>query len=164
MESPIRLLAALAGGTAALLLVALYLGLVSIANSPAHAVELLWGDRYFVAAIAAGFGIQAGLYVYIRLLLHQARRARGSGALAITGTGTSTTAMVACCAHHVPDVLPVVGLSGAALFLNDYRIPIMLAGLAVNFAGIVVMVRAVRANRSRVSVARGRDLVTGGTV
>src|SRR3972149_5532526 len=57
------------------------------------------------------------------------------------GTGTSTVAMVACCAHHVTDVLPVLGLSGAAIFLNDYRIPLMTAGLAVNALGVAGMLR-----------------------
>jgi len=70
------------------------------------------------------------------------RRARGTAAAATaTGTGTSTVAMVACCAHHVTDALPVLGLSGAAIFLNDYRIPFMAAGLAVNALGVVYMLR-----------------------
>ena len=52
-----------AGMLAGAFLVALYLGLVTWAQGFEHARELLWGDRYFVAAIAAGFGIQAGLFV-----------------------------------------------------------------------------------------------------
>ena len=153
-------LAALIGLAAALVLMALYMVLVSIANSPAHAIDLLWDDRYFVAAIAAGFGVQAGLYAYVRLVLANARAVRSTGALTAAGTGTSTAAMVACCAHHVVDVLPLVGLSGAAIFLNDYRVPIMLTGLAVNAAGIVVMLRLVRTTRAR--VVRGSHLVAGG--
>ena len=129
-----------AGALAGLLLMGLYLGLVSWAQGLSHARELLWGDRYFVAAIAAGFATQAGLFVYVRRLL--SLRARGGAAAATaTGTGTSTVAMVACCAHHVTDALPVLGLSGAAIFLNDYRIPLMAAGLAVNAAGVLYMAR-----------------------
>src|SRR3972149_3342817 len=83
-----------------------------------HARELLWDDLYFVAAISAGFGTQVGLFVYVRRMV--SLRARGGAATATaTGTGTSTAAMVACCAHHVRDALPVLGLSGAAIFLND---------------------------------------------
>ena len=158
-EIYIPALAIFVGLAAALVLVTLYLALVSVANSPAHAVDLLWGDRYFVSAIAVGFGAQAGLYAYVRLLLKSARSARSTGALAAAGTGTSTVAMVACCAHHVVDVLPIVGLSGAAILLNDYRIPIMVAGLAVNAAGVLVMLRVVHTTRTRVAL---RQLVIGG--
>lgn len=144
-------LAVAAGSGAAVALVALYLGIVSLANSPAHAVDLLWGDRYFVGAIAGGFGVQAGLVLYIRLLLRAQARAAGAGsALAATGMGTSTAAMIACCAHHMTDALPVLGLSGAAIFLDDYRTPIMFAGLAFNLAGIVVTLRVLLGARRRV--------------
>ena len=92
------------------------------------------------ATSCAGFSVQAGLFVYVRRLL--SLRARGGAAAATaTGTGTSTVAMVACCAHHVTDALPVLGLSGAAIFLNDYRIPLMVAGLAVNATGVLYMAR-----------------------
>lgn len=157
----VRLLAVLIGGAAAVGLILLYVGLVSLANSPAHSLGLVWGDRYFVAAIAAGFGIQTGLYAYVRLAIADAKAARSSGAIAAAGTGTSTTAMVVCCAHHVVDVLPLVGLSGAAIFLNDYRIPIMVVGLGVNAAGIVAMLRVVRATRMR--VVTGIQIVAGGS-
>jgi hypothetical protein len=60
--------------------------------------------------------------------------------LAGAGGGTSTVAMVACCAHHVTDVLPLLGLSAAAAFLAEYRIPFMLVGLVTNLIGIGVMV------------------------
>ena len=152
--------AILVGAAAAMLLVAFYVALVSLANGPRHAVDLLGGDRYFVAAIALGFGLEAGLYAYVRLLRATAAATRSSGAVAATGTGTSTVAMVACCAHHVVDVLPVVGLSGAAIFLTTYRTPIMLTGLAVNVAGIVVMLSVVRT--TRIQLAPRSQLGLGG--
>lgn len=128
---------------------ALYLGLVTWAQGLTHARELLWDDRYFVAAISAGFGTQVGLFVYVRRMV--SLRARGGAATATaTGTGTSTAAMVACCAHHVSDALPVLGLSGAAIFLNDYRIPLMATGLAVNGLAVAFMLRlAVTSTRRR---------------
>ncbi len=36
-----------------------------------------------------------------------------------TSGGTSVTAMVACCLHHVTDVLPILGVSAAAEFPCD---------------------------------------------
>ncbi|HSP54875.1 MAG TPA: hypothetical protein VLS25_04740 [Dehalococcoidia bacterium] len=123
---------------AAASLVGLYLGLVTWAQGFGHARDLLWDDRYFVAAVASGFGVQAGLYVYLRRLL--SLRARGSAAAGtVAGTGTSTAAMLACCAHHVTDPLPLLGLSGVAIFLGDYRVQLMSAGIAVNGAGVIFM-------------------------
>ena len=138
-----------AGILAGLSLVGLYLGIVTWVQGFGHARELLWDDRYFVAAIASGFGLQAGLFVYVRRLLSQ--RGRGSAAaVTATGTGTSSAAMIACCAHHATDALPLLGLSGAAIFLNDYRIPLMAAGLAVNAAGVAFMLRLVFVQRRRI--------------
>ncbi len=132
-----------------MMLVGLYLGLVTWAQDWRHARDLLWGDRYFVGAIAAGFGLQVGLFAYLRSVL--ARRAAGAAAgLTATGTGASTVAMVACCAHHVTDALPVLGLSGLAIFLNDYRIPLMAAGLTGNVLGMAYMLRLLLRERRRV--------------
>ena len=135
-------LALLAGLLAATALIGLYLGLVSWAQGFGHATEVLWGDRYFVAAIAAGFGVQAGLFVYLRRLLSLRARASATAGTA-AGTGTSTAAMLACCAHHVSDALPVLGLSGVAIFLGDYRVPLVLSGVAVNAVGVLLMLRLV---------------------
>lgn len=135
-----KLLPPIIGVAGALALVGLYLGLVSWAQGLTHARELLWGDRYFVGAIALGFGTQAALYTYVRLMAARTRLAAATGVTA-AGTGTSTAAMVACCAHHVADALPLLGLSAAAVFLNDYRLPIMGVGLATNLAGVVILAR-----------------------
>ena len=137
-----------AGLLAALGLVGLYFAVVALLQDRAHALSLLWQDRYFVAAIASGFGTQMGLYTYLR----QLRRARGPAqVLAGTGTGTSSLAMVACCLHHASDVLPLIGLSGAAIFLSRFRIPFMALGLAMNLAGIALSVRILRRARAKPS-------------
>lgn len=141
------MLVALVGLGAAAGLVGIYLGIVTWAQGWGHAAELLWQDRAFVGAIAGGFGVQAGLYGYLRLVVHHAVRSAAPTAATGVGTGTSSAAMVACCLHHVTDVLPVLGLSGAAVFVNDYRVPFMLGGLAVNAAGILIMLRVVLKGR-----------------
>ena len=146
-QPDVRPLAIVAGSAAALVLVAPYTVLVSIANPP-HALGPPWGDRYFVAAIATGFGVQAGLYACVRRVLANARAARSSGAIAAAGTGASTAAMVAG--------------DGAAVFLNDYQVQIMLGGLALNAAGIVVLLGVVRSTRARVLLMS--RLVAGGNM
>ncbi len=112
-------------------------------------MELLAEDLWIVGPILLGFGIQVGLFTYLKTVIHAA--ARGTGALAGAGGGTSTAAMVACCAHHVTDVLPLVGLSAAATFLAEYRIPFMLAGLATNLVGIGVISALILRERRRLA-------------
>ena len=136
------------GGAGAAFLVALYMGIVTWAQGWSHAAGLLGQDWYFVSAIAGGFGMQIGLYAYLRLVVHHSVKLAASTAATGAGTGTSSLAMVACCLHHVTDVLPLLGLSGAAVFLNDYRVPFMLVGLAVNLVGIAIMVKVVRQGRA----------------
>ncbi|MEK7777604.1 MAG: hypothetical protein AAB303_03150 [Chloroflexota bacterium] len=137
-------------------LVLLYLGIVTWAQGWAHALELLSQDRAFVAAIAAGFGLQIGLYSYLRLVVHHGVRLAMPTAATGVGTGTSSVAMVACCIHHVADVLPILGLSGAAIFLNQYRILFMAAGLVVNAVGVAIMLRVVFQGRAHLRTLMAR--------
>ena len=60
--------------------------------------------------------------------------------------------MVACCAHHLVDIVPVAGATGAAAFLINYRVPFMVVGIGVNAIGIAVATRRLRAI-SRVGIA-----------
>lgn len=143
-----RLAWPVAGGLlGALALTALYLGIVTLAESWAHALELARDDAPFVVPIILGFGTQVGLFVYLKRGLHLPDSTQAAGALTGAGTGTSTLAMVACCAHHVTDVLPLVGLSAAAVFLAEYKVWFMAVGLATNLIGIAVMLRLLRRER-----------------
>lgn len=129
-----------AGLTGAGLLTLLYFGIVSWAEGPQHAVELFWQDRWIVMPIILGFGVQAALYIILKKRLFVPVVSTGaSGALTGAGGSMSTMAMVACCAHHVTDVLPILGLTAAAAFLAEYRIAFMLLGLGTTLLGIVVM-------------------------
>ncbi|HRQ41597.1 MAG TPA: hypothetical protein PLD25_27065 [Chloroflexota bacterium] len=129
-----------AGFLGAGLLTFLYFGIVSWAESPAHALDLFWEDRWLVLPIILGFGVQAALYTILKKRLFVPVTHTGpSGALTGAGGGMSTVAMVACCAHHVTDVLPILGLTAAAVFLAEYRTAFMLVGLGTTLIGIVVM-------------------------
>lgn len=136
--------AAVAGLAGAGALVALYVGIVSWANSPDHARRLLAENWYFVVPISVGFGLQVAMFAYLWLALRAARNAVGSTTLTAAGTGASSAAMVACCAHHLADVLPIVGISGAAVFLDNQRVPIMAAGLAMNLLAVAYMALVLR--------------------
>lgn len=134
-------------------LLGLYLGIISLAQGVDHALEQLAADGLFVGLIAVGFGTQIALFAELRTVdrLH-----RASAAVTAAGTGTSTAAMLACCAHHLVDLLPLVGLSAAAVFLNAYKTPLFLVGIGMNGIGIVVIARQLqRARRACAMVERG---------
>ncbi|MEZ4666516.1 MAG: hypothetical protein R3E39_01130 [Anaerolineae bacterium] len=50
----------------AFLLTVVYLVIVSIAESPQHALDLFWEDRAIVIPIILGFGIQVALYTILK--------------------------------------------------------------------------------------------------
>ena len=123
-----------------------YIGILTWAQGWDYASSQLARDRWYVIPIIVGFGVQAALYTILRFRLfipitstgHAGSMTPVKGVMGASG-GTSATAMVACCIHHVTDVLPILGLSAAATFLTRYQRPFMLVGLAMNLIGIGVM-------------------------
>jgi hypothetical protein len=132
------------GALAASALVALYLSLITLAQGPDHAIYQLRADFPFVGAVALGFGIQVGLFAELRATHSRSRR---SGAMTAASAGAGGAAMLACCAHHLVDVLPLVGLSAATVFLNDYRAQLVALSLGMNALGIALMCRQLVAAR-----------------
>lgn len=128
-----------AGGIAAGALGLFYVVVVGGVGGPAHLGQQAIEDWPWLVLILAGFGTQVALLVELR------RRHRLQDAAMKTatggGAGASAVGMVACCAHHVADLAPVIGASGLALFLTDYRLPIMILGIAVNALGVVLAAR-----------------------
>jgi hypothetical protein len=96
--------------------------------------------HFYVVPIILGFGAQAALYSVLRFRLFiPVTSTSHTGTLMGTSGGTSATAMVACCIHHVTDVLPILGLSAVASFLTRYQRPFMLVGLTMNILSIITM-------------------------
>ncbi|HWR65366.1 MAG TPA: hypothetical protein VN364_04560 [Bellilinea sp.] len=144
------------GIAGALFLFAIYFGIVSWAESPRHALDFFWEDRWLVIPILLGFGVQVGLYSVLKLGLYlpastgvhdQHPTGKASAATMGAGGSTSTVAMVACCAHHAADVLPILGLTAAATFLAEYRTAFMVVGLVSNLIGIAVILNTLRKAR-----------------
>ncbi|OGK21690.1 hypothetical protein A2866_04475 [Candidatus Roizmanbacteria bacterium RIFCSPHIGHO2_01_FULL_39_8] len=108
----------------------------------------LW---YWMILLSAGFGTQIGLYSNLKTQISLLRPDKNIGtsvgqakSVAATSTGTSATAMVACCAHHLSEVLPLIGLSAASVFLTRYQIPLIIFGVFMNLLGIVYMIKQIR--------------------
>jgi len=90
---------------------------------------------YFLLGLALGFGIQIGLYFYLKELIKNNRMTMPGGAVAVTGT-TSTLAMISCCAHYLANILPIIGAAGVLSIIAQYQVNIFWIGLAFNVFGI----------------------------
>lgn len=95
--------------------------------------QSLW---ILMSLLIIGFGVQVALYTYIKVISSHTSQ---SG-VAATGA-TSTGAMIACCAHHVIDILPIVGLTGLSVFLAEYQSIFLLIGIVSNLIGIGYLLR-----------------------
>ncbi|KKR33533.1 MAG: hypothetical protein UT63_C0015G0014 [Candidatus Gottesmanbacteria bacterium GW2011_GWC2_39_8] len=99
--------------------------------------EKLW---YFMLPLTLGFGIQVGLYAYLKRLV---RDKVGKG-MVMANTATSTIGMVACCAHHLTDILPFIGLTAFSTLLISYQSPILFLGIFLNIIGIYYSLRKIK--------------------
>ena len=119
-------------------LLVIFFGIVTLANgsigSAFQEFKRIW---YWIFILASGFGFQLGLFTYLKQRIAE----RTIGATAeVAASGTVTTgSMVACCAHGLVNVLPLVGISAAAAFLATYQLPLILIGVFSNLIGITIM-------------------------
>lgn len=124
------MLAAIAASAA---LLGIYFGALSLVSGWEFTVEQFLTYRYFVLALAVGFGIQVGLFIHLRALVHGARE---QGVVLATSGTASTAAMVSCCAHYLANVAPIIGAAGLVTFATQYQVELFWVGLAFNAAGI----------------------------
>lgn len=106
-------------------------------RSLAFAISELVRFKYWVSTLVLGFGMQIGLFSYLK----SCQKSAGVGGAAAGSTVTSTVAMVACCAHHLTDILPIIGLSVAATFLTKYQVWFLALGVTSNVFGIALMAK-----------------------
>lgn len=131
------LTASVMGLLAATALFTLYAMVVTAVSGWAFAGQQFGATWYFVVSLAIGFGFQVGLYVYLRQSIVQ-MHASGK-VVAVSGT-TSTTAMLACCAHYLANIAPLLGLVGAISIVAQYQQQLFWVGMLFNLAGIAYLV------------------------
>lgn len=124
------------GLLASLGLLALYFTTMTLFSDWGATIEQFRALWFLMLPLAAGFGVQVGLYTKLKTAMRQK-----TGAALATGGTSAGVSMLACCAHHATDVLPFLGLSGLSVFLIAYQKPILLVSLGVNTIGIVVMLK-----------------------
>ncbi len=142
------------GAIAAALLFLVYVGLVTWAEGIEHVFTGAPTPWYWIAILTVGFGVQAGLFSFIRHGLKQ-RRKTATASVATSG-GVSAVSMAACCAHHLADVLPFIGLAGAATFLTDYQSLFIIVGVLSNAVGITIMLETIQRHGLSQRLARLR--------
>ena len=134
------------GLAAGLLLLGLYFGVLSVANSFSHALSQFGQMWYWILLLIAGFGLQVGLYFYIRTSFRLRQMTNPTAAVATSG-GISTGSMIACCLHHLVDVLPLMGLAAAAVFLTQYQVFFLVLGILSNLIGITIMLEIIQKHK-----------------
>ncbi|MDO8567528.1 MAG: hypothetical protein Q7R57_02295 [Dehalococcoidales bacterium] len=130
------------GVSAGFLLLLVYAGVITLAQGWQHMLEQTAKLWYWIAALAAGFGIQAGLFSFIRQALRK-RKTSATASIATAG-GISAGSMVACCAHHLGDLLPLIGMAGLAAFLVRYQSFFIILGVMSNIVGITIMLQTIQ--------------------
>lgn len=122
------------GAGAFVLILTMYFGVVSLISGFNFALEQFTKFWYFIVPLGLGFGIQVGLYTYLKNLVGQ--HGASGKVVAVSGT-TSTAAMVSCCAHYLVNILPILGVTGFLTVVAEYQVELFWLGLAFNAAGIL---------------------------
>ncbi len=131
------------GTTASLSLLILYFSVMVVATGSLKTSVNQFQDMwYWLISLSIGFGIQIGLYIKLRSIIKETNKIPAG--VATASGGTSGISMISCCAHHMVEILPVVGLSGAAVFLTNYQIPLITLGIIMNIGGTLYILRVIR--------------------
>ena len=131
--------AAGAGVLTSAIMLGAYFGVLSLVSGWQFTVEQFVDWWLYIVALATGFGIQVGLFVYLRRAVHAA--ASGKVMMA-TGT-TSGVAMLSCCSHYLVNLLPVLGATGLVTYVGQYQAELFWFGIASNLAGIAYIGRRI---------------------
>jgi Cu+-exporting ATPase len=115
------------------LLLAAYVGALTLISGWDFTVGQLSEFWFYVLPLAAGFGLQVALYARLRDIL---RASADSSAVMAASGASSTAAMASCCAHYLVNAAPVLGATGLVTFAAQYQVELFWVGLAFNVAGI----------------------------
>lgn len=125
----------LGAGLGLLSLYFLVLTLISGWNFTENQFQENW---YWILGLSIGFGIQVGLFAYLKGKRHNLVSGK---VVAVSGT-TSTAAMLICCSHYLINILPFIGIAGIALFLSQYQTEFFIIGILSNLLGIAYLIKS----------------------
>ena len=128
------------GSLSSLGLLAIYFAIVTLVSGWDFAQSQFATYWYYVVTLALGFGIQVGLYQHLKRVM----MVQHGGAVVATTGATSTAAMLACCAHYLANIIPLLGVVGVVTVIAQYQVQLFWVGLAFNLAGIGYLALKVR--------------------
>lgn len=139
------------GAITGILVVLFNISIASLAEgSFEKGYQVFLSNGIFVYLIPLAVSVQMGLFRYHRNIT--TGNMAGSEKMGMAGSATSTLTMVACCLHHVSDILPSIGfILAASSFLIQYKDPIIIIGLLANVAGSIYIARAIIKDRSLIT-------------
>ena len=119
--------------------------------------QIFLTNGIFIYLIPLAVSIQMGLFRYHRNIT--TGNIGGSEKMGMAGSATSSLTMVACCLHHVSDLLPAIGfILAASSFLIQYKDAIIIIGLMANMIGSAYIARAILKDKAVIAHA-GKSMV-----
>ena len=141
------------GASIGILVILFNISVASIAEgSLEKGYQVFLSNGIFVYLIPIAVGIQMGLFRYHRNIT--TGKIEGSAKMGMAGSATSSLTMVACCLHHVSDLLPAVGfLLATSSFLIEYKEAIITIGLLANMIGSAYIARMILKDKAIIAEA-----------
>lgn len=134
---------------AVLIVVAVNLIVLASLNFPAMALFQLKKYIWLLILLVLGFGIQIGLYTYLK------HKSIVCSVTAMAGGGVSAISMILCCSHYLLNILPFISLSFAN-FLTKYTFWILMFGIASNIFGILFMLYKITSINRKQGIKGGK--------
>ena len=128
--------AVIKGSLGALVLFLVYFTILTLLSGWNFAQSQFFQFWPFIVTLAVGFGVQFGLYSYLKSAVSRK-------VLAVSGT-TSTVAMISCCSHYLVNFLPILGAVGIITLISQYQVQFFWVGIIFNLAGLAYMLNQVR--------------------
>jgi len=116
------------------ILLSVYFLILTLVSGWKFAWEQFSQFWYYILSLALGFGVQFGLYNYLRDIAKE--QALTSKVVAASAT-TSTASMISCCAHYLTTILPILGITGIITVISQYQVQFFWVGLFFNLLGII---------------------------
>lgn len=122
-------------------LLILYFSIIGTLQGIYYAVDRFLTLWYLMIPLVILFGVQIGLLSCFKSIMKM-----GSKTVAAS-SGASAASMIVCCAHHITDVIPFLGISAIGVFLLDYQASFLVLGIVSNVLGIMFMMNIATKNR-----------------
>lgn len=132
--------AVIKGVGAAIAILAVFFLVITLISGWAFTLSQFFAYWYFIVGLAVGFGIQMGLYSYLKQAV--SHDGAPKAVVVISGT-TSTAAMISCCAHYLANILPILGITGFISIIGQYQVELFWVGIVFNIGGIAYIAQKI---------------------